>query len=430
VDRLGRPEVSISIAQLGRLILENFVASSPDEAGDAILSAEDLRKLAEIGDEANLVQFLLPFLRKFVPPGMSLVNSENHPWLETLHGIPAEDRKPDLFLCPKSFWRQKAEAERGVLAAWKLKDSVSVLCEAKRQTLHATVGQIVTNIRHLCHGEFQMTRFGIAVLASEFYVLEFSGPSVISVACSKWGQRGGNQLLERAFGLATPWSKACVSLCSLLRVSAVGEGRGFLGAGGFGRVIRCHVAGEEKALKMVVGEQQVVVAAMREFEELQRAKRNCPDNVMEVFDSTGAIQLQGSVYMGGYTMALGKQVDVTASARAREGIFEALWRLHAAGWCHGDARAANVVKVGRNYQWIDFMTAVHDARKDNLEQDVRTLIKSIYARVQKISSPEMKLPMLVIKAVEAYSDHFGDADGERYIREIVRLCETHFGGTR
>jgi hypothetical protein len=429
VDRLGRPEVSMSTTQLGRLTLEQVEANSPDEAGDAVLSAEDAQTLAGIGNETALVQYLLPILRKFVPDGMALVNSENHQWIETLDGIAAENRKPDLFLCPKSFWQQKGEDNRGVLARWKLKDSVSVLCEAKTRNLHETVGQIVTNIRHLCHGEFQMTRFGIALLPSQFYVLEFSGMSVINVTRSDWGQRGGNQLLARAFGSSTHWSTACVSLCSLLHVSAVGEGRGFLGAGGFGRVIRCHVGDEEKALKMVVGDHLQVVAAMREFEALQKAKRDCPDNVMQVFKCMGAIPLEGSVYMGGYTMTLGEPVDVT-SLRARSGIFEALRCLHAAGWCHGDARAANVVKVGRNYQWIDFMTASHDPRKEQVERDVQMLIKSIYARVQKISSPDVKLPLVVIKAVEVYAHHFEGADGQRYMSDIVSQCEIHLGGAR
>jgi tRNA A-37 threonylcarbamoyl transferase component Bud32 len=207
----------------------------------------------------------------------------------------------------------------------------------------------------------------------------------------------------------------------------VGKGRGFLGAGGFGRVIRCHVLDEEKALKMVVGEQHVVVAAMREFEAMQNAKGDCPDCVIQVFNCTSVIQLKGSVYMGGYTMALGEHVNVTSSKSkgVRKDVFKALQQLHNSGWCHGDARVANVVKVGSNYQWIDFMTAVRDTRKEQVEQDVLKLIRSIYARVQDISSPDVKLPTPVIKAVEAYSNQFQGADGDGLMSGVVDLCEEY-----
>ena len=67
------------------------------------------------------------------------------------------------------------------------------------------------------------------------------------------------------------------------------------------------------ALKMVVGEKESVVAATREFQASQKAKIDCPDHVVQVFRCTGAMQLEGSVFMCGYMMVVGQHVDVSES---------------------------------------------------------------------------------------------------------------------
>ena len=129
-------------------------------------------------------------------------------------------------------------------------------------------------------------------------------------------------------------------------------------------------------------------------------------------------------------MELGEEIDVCSSPQVRHGCLEALMQIHLSGWCHGDARAANVVKVNRGYKFIDFLLAYSFSGNDGSHaaaHDLSQFIKSLYARVQKVSSPDVKLPTGIAQLIDEYATCFvGSIDrdkAEMITSRIIAECE-------
>ena len=106
-------------------------------------------------------------------------------------------------------------------------------------------------------------------------------------------------------------------------------------------------------------------------------------------------------------------------------------QIHVSGWSHGDARAANVVKVKQDYKFVDFLFAYSFSGqngRDCVARDVMQFIKSVLGRVQKVSSPDAKLPSRVARLIDDYSACFAnqiDKKGaekcmKKIIEEVIR----------
>ena len=133
-----------------------------------------------------------------------LVNSEEYGWIET--GADKKFfRKPDLFVAPSCFWAARNEENYdgrvyGVLASWRLRDSVAVLLEAKLTNLNDVIGQLIRGMQFLCSGDggISLQRYGIALLSKEFYVVQFAGANVVAIEKCGWSESGGFALLKKA----------------------------------------------------------------------------------------------------------------------------------------------------------------------------------------------------------------------------------------
>ena len=438
VDALKTTELSFSESQIGAHTLAAHVPIDVSEnagAGASVLTDEEARHLQTLKLEKELVQYLTPKLVALIPTECSqvLVNSETHAWIET--GLEKQFfRKPDLFLVLSSFWASSGGEERrtdeGVLASWKLRDGVAVLMEAKLDRKNEVIGQIVAGMQHMCKNEgYTWKRFGIALMSKEFYVLEFCGDRVYRIEKCAWNGKGGKEILRKALSHTTFWSTAATKICDSLGLVLVGDGTGFLGMGAFGRVVKCMRRKDQKmvALKMVLGEGKDTQQLECEYSDLLRARTVC-DYVIEVADIAEIGQIEG-LFFCGYTMELGEDVEFF-SPKVRCACLEALMQIHLSGWCHGDARAANVVKMKRGYKFIDFLLAYSFSGRDgshSAARDVSQFIKSLYARVQRVSSPDVKLPTGIAKLIEEYAKCFGasidSGNAERIMSSIIKECE-------
>jgi hypothetical protein len=425
VDALRKPEVSESPAQVGKNILNIFVpnvACSVTYGSDAVFSEAESISLKSLKPESELVRFLMPKLALLIPPEsmQQLVNSEKYGWVET-GGDQTFFRKPDLFLVASCFWAQKGSSYDagacGVLASWKLRDSVSVLLEAKLSAVNEVIGQLVQGMQFLClnDGGMPLERYGVALLRDEFYVIQFAGPSVVEIEKCGWSEAGGLGLLRKALSHTTFWSQAVSSVCRNLNLTAVSNGTAFLGMGAFGRVFKCYDANNSVvALKVVICEEASLLTLGREYLSLQSACKDVSDCVIQVHQQTVPTRVAG-FWFSGYSMELGELVQDFSSPKVRREIFQRLCNLHCHGWCHGDPRTANIVKVGRAFKWVDFRDACQFGERDGkfmAEKDMQQLIRSIYARVQGVHSPDVKLPKPVMDHLTAYSSCFS-VNGDR-----------------
>ena len=308
VDALKTTELSISDAQIGDNTLK---ACEPKEmrenqyAGLSMLTEYEASVLKDLKPENKLVEYLTPKLRALVPDNswQMLVNSEKHAWIET--GLePKCFRKPDMFVVLSSFWTVRGGEERksdeGVLSAWKLRDGVAVLLEAKLAATNEVIGQIVTGMQFVCRGElYPWKRFGVALMSEQFFVLEFCGDKVYKIERCGWAERGGHELLKKALSHTTFWSSVSARLCAGLDVKLVGDGNSFLGMGAFGRVVRCVRTKDQKvlALKMVLGGEKDAQNLEREFLSLLQAGKVC-EWVIKVEKIASSDKVGGMFFVG------------------------------------------------------------------------------------------------------------------------------------
>lgn len=141
------------------------------------------------------------------------------------------------------------------------------------------------------------------------------------------------------------WSdRTSVNYYDCRSVKLHGDGNSFLGMGAFGRVVRCVRTKDQKmlALKMAMANVEEVNRLEMEFSALFQAGKVC-ERVIKVEEIASSDQV-GGMFFCGYTMELGEVVDFS-SPKVQGECLEALMHIHVSGWCHGDARAANVVKV-------------------------------------------------------------------------------------
>jgi hypothetical protein len=439
VDALKTTELSISDAQIGDNTLK---ACKPEEMsgnrydGPSMLTDDEALVLKGLKPENELVKYLAPKLRALVPEDSCqvLVNSEKHAWIET--GLePKFFRKPDMFVVLSSFWSVRGGEERksdeGVLSEWKLRDGVAVLLEAKLAAKNEVIGQLVNGMRLLHSNEkFPWKRFGVALMSKEFFVLEFCGDKVYKIERCGWAEKGGLELLKKALSHGTFWSFVSARLCAGLGVKLVGDGKGFLGMGAFGRVVRCERTTDGKllALKMVMGNEQDVKRLEAEFSSLWHAGEVCEDHVIKVKEIASSGEVGEGMFFCGYTMELGEEVDF-GSLKVRGACLEALMQIHVSGWCHGDARAANVVKVKLDYKFVDFLLANHFIGQNGrkcVARDVTEFTKSLSGRVQKVSSSEAKLPRRLPQLIDEYAACFENAvidkeGAKKCMKEIIAV---------
>lgn len=110
----------------------------------------------------------------------------------------------------------------------------------------------------------------------------------------------------------------------------------------------------------------------------------------------------------GYTMECGEAVDFSLPS-AREDSLRAVLQIHLSGWCHGDARSANVVAVHNKYKFIDFLEAFRfdgELGPSFVMRDVTLLVQSVCARIQKGVSSNVNLSSHLVDFIREYGKCF------------------------
>jgi hypothetical protein len=168
---------------------------------------------------------------------------------------------------------------------------------------------------------------------------------------------------------------------------------GFLGSGGYGRVI--HVRqddGVEFALKIALAVkpdpsaiQEMLIVT--EYENLCLLAAVGVDHVVRVKDNSLHQSISNGIPIGfGYLMStVGRPITLQECNRAFcERLFFSLQVIHQAGFRHGDAKYTNVIHHAQKIFWIDFMNITVGVRptSEQKRQDIVTLIESILPDVR------------------------------------------------
>ena len=393
-----------------RVIPSGIVDATAGRVGDPVLTEEqhdELLEVAEREEEAGVVRFLTPYLRRLCllpladeaePCPPVLLNSERLQWLVPPAAVQRRDLrlKPDLFQSWLPFVEFRGEGEgAGVLGGYVLHHAgcVGELFEAKRCGLpESAFGELCGYhlcIKGLCHG--------MLFDATSFQLFKSSSGYPVSLVKSSWTSPGSAELLRAFFsGVSEP--PLLVLLRALLKALGVRPfhvgGRCYLGSGAYGHVFTVGTLERPRALKVVLSDSHTHVSG--EFGLLQRAAERGAPVMRPVADSLREFHPKG----GGYLLeSVGKPVQVS-SLRLCVAVVTSLAALHRAGVIHGDPRLPNVLLVGEELQWIDLRESVlvdGVSAEQQARVDAGILAKSILAL-----SSESTLPPAVADAVVGY----------------------------
>jgi len=416
-----------SYASVGQEALEalaarrsiSAAAAPPEGAADAapVATAEELERLHVCGTENELIVAITPLLRAARGLGGDgagavanscarvLVNSENAPWLDSLHApLPANQlKRPDLFVTWAPLWSGRYEAARGPVGrlaarALQLDGCAREFYEAKLgsgELTAADFGQLVDY-----HSRAPGPVRGALFNARAFWLYESVRSHPVSLVKGEWGARGSRALL-RAFFDAAPEPPLVPLLRHLFdalgvaprRAAAAGavpdgsdpaaHAGAFLGAGGSARVFRVAAAGVDAAEPRALKASTTLSRAELEYEftTLQRAAAAgapvvpvVPGSLVFYVDEAGAHR------GGGFLLRdVCAHAPLDSSARCAA-AFASLRALHAAGFAHGDARLPNAVVLGRGagaeFLWIDLRAAAAGALAAAQRADARALAAS------------------------------------------------------
>ena len=147
----------------------------------------------------------------------------------------------------------------------------------------------------------------------------------------------------------------------------------FLGAGGFGRVYRVvDRNGEIRALKVSSSPN-----LNNEFAWMEKLMKEAEGRVVPVIENSFVQFSEGACYLLAQVGEPVKRIRSEVMSACR-----ALDNLHASGYCHGDARFQNIIKVNSQLLWIDLMFCVPKSAAAQLK-DFKYLISS-FLRIDKV----------------------------------------------
>ena len=156
-----------------------------------ILSSDENMKLSELGNEHHVVAFITPHLEKIFGQNDDgsttvVVNSEEHRWLQTSDDS-TFGQKPDLFVCHRAIYQKRQPFKTsdpiliemrgtrdafGVLADWKLRRFLYVVCEAKMKIDNTGLGETINYGSHICFEDGPVTVRLILFDRNEFWLVE------------------------------------------------------------------------------------------------------------------------------------------------------------------------------------------------------------------------------------------------------------------
>lgn len=432
LSRFGQPGIPSSTSKLG-VDAEDSLGCRDKEGTSvpgqpAVFSEDEVKAAAAFGrgDEKKFDLFLMPILARSIKP-LVVVNSEDIPWLpSSLKKKHAQ--KPDLFLLPGPLYKARepcAASQNAVIelskhqpeTAWRFGLPADprffrsvVVVETKlpdNQARMPTASNFGEALKYSAclrlDPLLQKDVFGqepalvILVTPSVFWLIKVGpGGFVVSRERWKWEMPGSLAALQ-AFRPSDPWVDV-ESLCLSLGVKPVDPhydssvDSAFLGAGGSGRVFRVisslGVPVQEnnfQAVNVVCTNQQHA-ELLTEWTILKDHADACGCDLIAKPNS----QVFTTGELAGFAMTpVGQPVTPTLLLQSGfpsvSDVFVYLQKLHTHpphGYCHGDARLANVILVGSSLVWINLKIVIKEHGGDrrvalDFKRNVRSLVDSL-----------------------------------------------------
>ncbi len=321
------------------------------------------------------------------------------PWLFT--GIGHHPQKPDLFVCPVSFYRKRVPnnsrakfyPERfryGVIEDQRLYEGV-VLLDCKLSCTREAFGELCIHLQHLGLKQNVPTR-GMLFSKKEFWLYEQLKGAPLSLTSGEWKANGSVDAIRSFFNKSLGPFRSINMLCEALGVCALDPKSfescesGFLGQGGFGRVIRVlSVDGTSSALKLVRNTDVNLVLLKKEYRRLQQHTTNCDCGLIATSTSEFVVtpELCGFVLQPVGNATCTRQMIFEDKKPSLKEVLLALYSLHShlpRPIIHGDPRLPNLIVTGDGLTWIDLMTCEEESDISAIEFsiDMNILIASLF----------------------------------------------------
>lgn len=354
--------------------------------GESVLTEDEFHSLRHITDEHELIVALT---RRFevLFDGFAVVNSEAFPWLFT--GLGHARQKPDLFVCPVSFYQQRnpitsdtkqypAQYRYGVVDDVRLYDGV-VLLDCSVSCTPQAFGELSSHLSHLGVRQKGPAR-GMLFGLREFWLYEQERGVPLSFTRGQWTDAGSKEAIRSFFEKTLAYFRHIDRLCGDLKVRVFdpksdGGASGFLGQGGFGRVIRvlpkeggstrpsgCDVL----ALKFgQIPEEANNDSELRaEYRGLREHSQDCTCSLVarptSDFAATSGLCGFGMSPVGATcTRELvfeKKKPSLTAVLMALNSL-----HCHSPPILHGDPHLPNLIIIGERLTWIDLRQSAQDS---------------------------------------------------------------------
>ena len=334
----------------------------------SILSPDEVIEFSKLQTEHQMVAFITPHLemifRQNNESSTVVVNSEEYKWLRTSDDTNF-NQKPDLFVCHKAIYEARAPFNTGdntlkkmrrstdvfgVLANWKLRRFLHVVCEAKQGIGYSGLGETINYGAHLCFEEDGPVTVRLVLFdPKEFWLIECVKGVATSIEKCCWSQCGSFSLF-RNFALRDPLIEALDDACKEFKLTV--DENSFLGQGAFGVVFRVqNRKGKYLAMKIVSDEGDHVKHLKMQAEITINAKEKCPDYIVGI-ESNGILHYENKA-----GVLLQSDVGDHYSTLSGKQIIQALAALHSENILHGDCRVENIVNLSGKARWIDMRAA-------------------------------------------------------------------------
>jgi hypothetical protein len=255
-------------------------------------------------------------------------------------------------------------------------------------------GELASYLKHLSAVGDPNTYVGLLCDREKYVLTTCRHGCVDDFVLGNWSDPGSVMILKKQFGRKNKCLQLILGLCEQLHVSLCPEpGKSaFLGRGGYGVVFRVKslVSGDVFALKAVLYSQNATTASSvikqmlpEEYSRLRALRGVCCVSVAEG-GLTTVLDNNGDELGAGYLMEdVGQQIAVAdcfeghSLSALGSAVFTALQVMHAVGHSHGDARIANILRLGETVKWTDMMPSVPVTAAVKRVVDIKTLLESL-----------------------------------------------------
>jgi hypothetical protein len=384
-----------------KMLGENDKQAQVRLSQDPVLTLVQSTELKYMKTEWECVRFMTPHFTTLLGDELVVVNSEECGWLVT----GGSSQKPDLFATLKWVYERRKLKEAlyldrysagfrfGGIYDTRLYDSVFIL-DCKLSCTNTALGELIIHLQHVAHKlpSHSVVR-GMLFSTTTFMLVKVQGIELIERTTGEWVTAGSKTCISEFFQ-PLPWS-GVEQICRNLDVEVdespegnVTESGAFLGAGGFGRVIRVRREKKEEdgtsknifALKVSLSKYDTELEV--EHGRLQIHAKECSCDLLVRPESL----LYTARGLCGYLMSPVGQPFVRRQSLTAEMLkraVHALYRLHTHNppIIHGDARLANLIirSDTDDLTWVDLSHSQWGLEMNvrGLKNDITTFIGSV-----------------------------------------------------